>query len=256
VADQHFMISLTGQLFLAALVAIALKLTPHEARAQSVADSPIADSPVADSPVAYDIRYDQSAWGSQACPECNHEVCRLTLETRDEQRDCFRVEYKSICIPKVKLPWESCCKPRCGEVRSVKVLTRHQYTCPQCHCKWEVVAPELCNPPNAGTHDQIGFGGVELKNDGAKFRAGWHSNVAGNASPHGTAAADNSATGGISNAANLFRVPLAPTPAKSPGPYRPSLTNPTWSRPAKNAWGSEIPIIPAEQLRNRDNREL
>jgi len=250
VADQHLLISLTRQLFLALLVAIALKLTPHEAQAQSVTDSPVANTPV-----AYDIAYDQPAWGSQTCPECNHEVCRVTLETRDEERDCFRVEYKSICIPKVKLPWASWCKPQCGEVRSVKVLTRHQYTCPQCHCKWEVVAPELCNPPSADTHDQIGFGGAELENDGAKFGAGWHSNAAGNASTHEPAAADNSGLLGISNAANLFRVPPAPTPAKTPGPYRPNLTNPTWSRPAQNTRKAEIPIIPAEQFRNRNNRD-
>ena len=53
------------------------------------------------------------------CPECNgcfaEEYCTLTLVTVEEERTCFEVDYKTICIPKVTPPWKQRNRrARCG----------------------------------------------------------------------------------------------------------------------------------------------
>lgn len=90
----------------------------------------------------------------QRCPECNEEFCELSYVEEKESKSCFQVDYKTICIPKVKLPWQSCCTPRCAEARSVKVLVIHKYKCPKCKCRWEV------SKPYAPACDTYGYEGV------------------------------------------------------------------------------------------------
>lgn len=88
------------------------------------------------------------------CPECEQcfvpppsEFCQLKISNGKEKRECYEVEYKSICIPKVIPPWKrDCCEPLCGEVRSVKVLKRKSYECPRCEYEWSVQKPELIDP--------------------------------------------------------------------------------------------------------------
>ncbi len=86
----------------------------------------------------------QSCGCKSRCPDCDLEVCKVSCEKVEESKTCFKVEYKTICIPKVKLPWDNCCEPRCAETRSVKILVTHKFKCPKCRCKWEVVRPEPC----------------------------------------------------------------------------------------------------------------
>lgn len=75
------------------------------------------------------------------CPDCDEEVCQLSCVTGHEKRFCFDVDHKTICVPKVKLPWQNCCEPRTAETKHVKILNMKQYKCPKCKCKWSVVAP-------------------------------------------------------------------------------------------------------------------
>lgn len=91
------------------------------------------------------------------CPNCNEgcmpqEYCQLECLTEMEERDCFVVDYKTICIPKVVPPWKQkhCCPPRCAETRSVKVLTTRSYECPVCKWEWKVRQPELPLVPEGG----------------------------------------------------------------------------------------------------------
>ena len=94
----------------------------------------------------------------QCCPECAEEVCSCSCVKVEESRSCFKVDYKTICIPKVKLPWESCCKPRCAEARSVKVLLVHRYKCPKCKCRWEVQQPKPpVLPGQMGIEGEVGI---------------------------------------------------------------------------------------------------
>ncbi len=63
-----------------------------------------------------------------------------------------------ICKNKAK----GCCPPAsidipcspCAKTKSVKVLTKQKYKCPQCQCKWEVVRPPLPELPNASPVQQ------------------------------------------------------------------------------------------------------
>lgn len=48
------------------------------------------------------------------CPACDH-VCNLDAEIVDEEKTCFEVETKVICIPRVVFPWQ---KKSCGSCDS------------------------------------------------------------------------------------------------------------------------------------------
>jgi hypothetical protein len=72
------------------------------------------------------------------CPQCD-AICVPVPEVQKEKHHCFEVECKTICIPAIKWPWQSCCEPpRCGKVKTVKVLKRVEYECEHCGYKWEV----------------------------------------------------------------------------------------------------------------------
>lgn len=78
------------------------------------------------------------------CPDCEG-YCELTIEMGEEERSCYKVEQKEICVPAITFPWQKCCGPvKCGKAKTVKVLKKHKFKCPKCECKWEVVDPQPC----------------------------------------------------------------------------------------------------------------
>ena len=86
------------------------------------------------------------------------------MEKTDAKKHCWTVECKQICIPRIVLPWQKrhslpcmgngccdtctgggCCDDGCrtvclshngARVRTVRVLKKHSYTCPQCKYTW------------------------------------------------------------------------------------------------------------------------
>lgn len=77
----------------------------------------------------------------KTCPQCDCKVCVPTPETIKEKKHCWEVECKDICIPHFKWPWESCCTPpKCGKVKTVKVLKKVEYECEKCGYKWNVMS--------------------------------------------------------------------------------------------------------------------
>jgi hypothetical protein len=75
------------------------------------------------------------------CPDCGCAICRPVETTIKEKDYCFEVECKQVCIPAIRWPWESCCEPpRCGKVKTVKVLKKVEYECAKCGYQWEIQA--------------------------------------------------------------------------------------------------------------------
>ena len=85
------------------------------------------------------------------CPSCQH-VCKLTAEKVDEEKTCFDVESKVICIPRVVFPWQKKCNPCANngaKLRTVCVLTTDKYKCPKCEYTWKAEKRENgCCCPN------------------------------------------------------------------------------------------------------------
>lgn len=78
--------------------------------------------------------------GCDRCPKCSTKVCRPEPTKEKEEKYCWEVECKEICIPHFKWPWAPCCEPpKCGRVRTVKVLEKKEYECEKCRYKWEIV---------------------------------------------------------------------------------------------------------------------
>ncbi|MDA1016028.1 MAG: hypothetical protein O3A00_16425, partial [Planctomycetota bacterium] len=70
---------------------------------------------------------------------CGH--CVPTSKCVDVKKTCFNVECKTICIPAVRLPWQSCCEARCGEVRAVRILKKSSKVVGQkLVCDWTAVS--------------------------------------------------------------------------------------------------------------------
>jgi hypothetical protein len=108
-----------------------------------------------------------------ACPKCSHKICTSCVEKTKEEHHCFNVECKEICVPKITLPcWtdaipffkckdkscgcgdncptkECCDAPRCGYVKVVKVLKKHEYECDSCGYKWTISEPCTACPSGA-----------------------------------------------------------------------------------------------------------
>tara|TARA_R110002111_G_scaffold67_2_gene634 strand:+ start:63687 stop:64145 length:459 start_codon:yes stop_codon:yes gene_type:complete len=80
---------------------------------------------------------------SQGC-----KTCRLHMETLKVKKYCFNIECKDICIPPVRFPWQKCCELKCGKIKTVRVLKKHEYTCEKCGYKWTV--ENLCGDCNSG----------------------------------------------------------------------------------------------------------
>ena len=74
-----------------------------------------------------------SNYCSQGC-----KSCRLHVETLKVKKHCYSIECKDICIPPVRFPWQKCCTLKCGKIKTVRVLKKHNYTCEKCGYKWTV----------------------------------------------------------------------------------------------------------------------
>ncbi|MCG8652935.1 MAG: hypothetical protein MI861_24050 [Pirellulales bacterium] len=88
-------------------------------------------------------------WGH--CPKCRHH-CKLEANRVEEEKKCFEVETKVICIPRVVFPWQkpsscgSCdgcngrgcrvCVNNGARIREVKILKTKKYKCPKCEYTW------------------------------------------------------------------------------------------------------------------------
>ncbi len=81
---------------------------------------------------------------------CSHgcKTCRLYVETLKVKKHCFNIECKDICIPPVRFPWQKCCELKCGKIKTVRVLKKHEYTCEKCGYKWDV--ENLCGACSTG----------------------------------------------------------------------------------------------------------
>ena len=83
------------------------------------------------------------------CPGCGHD-CTLEVSKDQEARNCYDVECKPICIPRVVFPWQkkaccdtkgcdgkSCCTLNNGaRTKYVRVLKKYEYHCSVCKYKW------------------------------------------------------------------------------------------------------------------------
>ncbi|KAA5544282.1 hypothetical protein FYK55_07990 [Roseiconus nitratireducens] len=95
--------------------------------------------------------FDQT--GHACCPVCDH-VCKLSAEKVEVEKQCFDVEAKVICIPRVVFPWQHAKKAACAacdscggrgcsacvhngaRLRKVCVLKTEKYKCPACEYTW------------------------------------------------------------------------------------------------------------------------
>lgn len=98
------------------------------------------------------------------CPKCS-TPCVLKVEPGTETKHCWKVETKTICIPKVSFSWQwpfqkakkctskcdvscnlpCCAPPKLSRSRQVKRLVKHEYECPSCKYTWEAKEPCACS---------------------------------------------------------------------------------------------------------------
>lgn len=79
------------------------------------------------------------------CSSCG-KTCQPEVKETESTHDCYSEACKDICIPAIRFPWQDCCAPlKCGKVRSVKVLKKYEYKCPDCEVKWNVVDSDCCS---------------------------------------------------------------------------------------------------------------
>ncbi|MCH1440320.1 MAG: hypothetical protein L7W43_11730 [Rubripirellula sp.] len=92
------------------------------------------------------------------CPSCD---CSLDAKMVDVEKSCFEVETKTICIPRVVFPWQrkkacdgcdscdglgcSTCINNGAQTRSIRVLKKKKYTCPECKYSWTPNSKECCD---------------------------------------------------------------------------------------------------------------
>lgn len=114
----------------------------------------------------------------QCCPKCS-TPCVLKVSEGTESKHCWKIESKTICIPKVRFSWQwpgqkkkscgncdsscdgtcgkSCCEPPIfGRSREICVLIKHEYECPQCKYSWEPKEKENCCDPIDSAGQEIG----------------------------------------------------------------------------------------------------
>lgn len=84
--------------------------------------------------------------GGACCPDCGHKICQPEPITTKEKKHCWEIECKDICIPAIKWWWEPCCTPpKCGQVKTIKVLKKVEYECEKCGYKWKVIDVGDCD---------------------------------------------------------------------------------------------------------------
>ena len=98
------------------------------------------------------------------CPACHH-VCKLNVEKEKVTHECWEVECKPLCIPRVHFPWECGCPPKCAKLIHVNVLKSVEYECERCSYSW-TPEPAECRPCGAGMGPCEGHcGGVVAPGD-------------------------------------------------------------------------------------------
>ncbi|MCA9052851.1 MAG: hypothetical protein KDA75_03395 [Planctomycetaceae bacterium] len=76
-------------------------------------------------------------------------ICCPKWEKEKIEKSCYDIECEHICVPKVKLPWQDCCTPRCARVICVHRLKKHTYECGEkCVLTFEAkaVCTRCCKP--------------------------------------------------------------------------------------------------------------
>ncbi|MDG2220384.1 MAG: hypothetical protein P8L85_03335 [Rubripirellula sp.] len=107
------------------------------------------------------------------CPACDY-CCNLDAQEVDEEKTCFEVESKEICIPRVVFPWQkktcrscdSCsglgcnaCVHNGAKVRRICVLKTRKYACPKCKYTW-TPQKDGCDVGGCDTGCDVGVNGV------------------------------------------------------------------------------------------------
>ncbi len=93
------------------------------------------------------------------CPACDH-YCDFSVDVVDEKKECFEVESKVICIPRVVFPWQRNCNTVCNNgarTRRVCVLKTKEYKCPKCEYTWEAKKKPCCESSTheASSHENV-----------------------------------------------------------------------------------------------------
>jgi len=103
-----------------------------------------------------------------ACPQCDCQFCELDVKKGEVEKTCFKTEQKEVCIPAVRLPWKKCCPPKRSKVRTVNVLKKHKYKCPQCQYKWNVHEPDDIKTPEPAKKNVFGKATEAQPTEGAE----------------------------------------------------------------------------------------
>lgn len=100
------------------------------------------------------------------CPKCS-TPCTLKVEEGTEEKHCWNIKSKTVCIPKVRFSWQwpwdpktscaskgcdqncdggcgKCLPPIYGRSRTICVLEKHTYECPKCKYTWEPLETNSC----------------------------------------------------------------------------------------------------------------
>lgn len=103
----------------------------------------------------------------QRCPACDY-CCELKAEEVEEEKTCFEVESKEICIPRVVFPWQkkacrACdgcaglgctnCVHNGAKVRRICVLKTDKYKCPKCKYTWTPKKKDVAGGCDVGCCD-------------------------------------------------------------------------------------------------------
>jgi len=149
------------------------------------------------------------------CPNCA-KFCKVETETVKEKKYCWDVECKPICIPKVTLPWQKCCTPKCAKMKYVRVLKKEEYECEHCQYKFTPVCDEDCKVPfthggHVGGHG-CGRAGCSGCNSGAGSCTGAGCSAG---SVINVAPAQSSAVPGASNERDAAVIPPPPIVVES-----------------------------------------
>lgn len=73
-----------------------------------------------------DVRY---SCCDNKCHSCGKSMCKLQVECVPNEKECYEIECKQICVPSIRFPWMKCCGSRCGRVINVKVPKPKTYEC-------------------------------------------------------------------------------------------------------------------------------
>jgi len=107
---------------------------------------------------AGDTPFDKAHCGGRLivrCPNCCHD-CVFSADKEKVTKSCYDVECKDICIPRIVFPWQkgrctcgkgdkdgkdACCLVHNGaKTKSVRVLKKYEYECPECKHKWTPIS--------------------------------------------------------------------------------------------------------------------